>query len=305
MYVDKIISIRLTLTDVNDIYKKNSTNHLLQIVRNKYTKKIFQNCFIDYIESIKERSFCSIDRKNLSAPVNVNVKFEARCIIPSQYEVINGMKIIAIDDIRNCIICENDVYLTYIQRNSKLELLKIDDVIPVRIGTTRMTPLNEKITMSAFPFVPLIPSFDTKIYNISKIENNEYQILENMINKIKNELTKQSKYDKKKLEYLKKMFYPFRDTKQSKNKQVDMLDVKNFNKNNNLSFDISNEAYDGKLTIHSENVCVETANSVDIYNIWLTEYYKYIVAINEMYELYNSDFKKYEHIFNIYTSHKK
>ena len=314
----------ITLTNVQEIYQTDMNELLVRKLQSDLENKCYKSCYIISINKIINRSDINFNNKDLNASANVIVRFEASILEYNKYDVLTNVKITAITDSK--IICQSKNSSIFIQYEDRLKTYKDGQIIPVKIGVCKYYLGENRISINAFPFVPLKEEYNDEIYyNIKKLTENEITELNSMditkmIIQIEEEMTNIKSEKNNRWNYFDELLYPFKSTKKTnKNiKEIGLLDFDKLNDEINiitllpqqfisnkklLLIDMDNK--NNKKRFGDENYPVEE-NTLNIYIILLTRYYKHIKTVNEMSLLYKDDeiFNNHENIFNIYKSNK-
>ena len=326
MIYTKIFTKTITLTDVNDIYNTDIDNLLLKKLQNIFENKCFQSCYIKSINKIIYRSDINFNNKDLNGSVNISIKFEASIIQYDKFDIINNIKITAITE--NKIICQSQNASIFIHYSDKLKNYKDGQIISIKVGICKYYLGINEISINAFPFVPLSEEFENEIYyNINYLTDDEINEL-NDLDIIKNIEDAEKERDSIKKEkgnrwgYFDDLLYPFKTNKKI-NKNMKEIGILEFDK---LQKDKSNiisllpyqklsskkmiliDPISSKSNIKkfgNDNYPIEE-NSVVIFQILLTKYFKHIKTINELSTIYKTAdmFKKHENIFDTYRVNK-
>ena len=310
----------ITINDVNIIYSINIDQILLNKLKDTFENKCYKSCFILSVDNIIKRSNLNCNNKDLNASVNISIMFQATILQYDIYDIINNVKIITITDDK--IICQTNNASILIKSDKNLNTLKVNQIISIRVGKCSYTTGESKISITAFPFIPII---ENDIYYIlNELTNEQKHILQNsyIIQKINEEEDIKNnilKNKKNKWNYFCNLLYIYKNTKKL-NKNIKEIDLFNFNlkgtniisllnyqniSNKKLGLLINNNINNNQSYFGSD-INPISENSLTIYNILLTKYYKHLKCINELSNIYsNSDvFDNHLNVFDIYIKYK-
>lgn len=325
MIITKVFDIILNLNSINDIFIKDINAKLLQLIETKYKYRCYLSSYILNINKIINRSLLECNQNDLNCSFNISIQFEAECLIFVKNEVILNMKIY--DIINNNIILKNnnstflsltnkyninEVVIALIKNNSDMNIFKKDDIIPIVVGKVKYSLGTDKITINAYPFIPIL-SFDIK-YKISELNTSQYEQLNDSILKYiaeeeenKNNILKDKN---NKWNYFKELIYPYKQKQSNQKINVVLLqDLINNSKNYNDAIVSISEYLDiseSKIIIHDTyDKYIKTDNFIMYYEL-CKKYYLYLKLINELSIKYNTDtlIKNNENIFNLYIKYK-
>lgn len=323
MIYKKVFNKSITISDVNNIYNPNINNLLLDILKDTFENKCYKSCFILKVNNIINRSDINFNNKDLEASVNVSVQFEADILYYDMYDIITNVSITAITDHK--IICQHKNASIFIQYENKLKSYKENQIIPIKVGICKYYLGENKVSINAFPFIPLKAEIENEVYyNIPKLSNEDIEELNksSIINDIRlaeDEMLDIKKKQNNRWDYFNDLLYPFK-TEKKKNKnisEIDLLDFGKLDKDNNIiavlpQYNITNK----KLLLVSNNKIMQKKigdidnpidqNPITILSTILIKYYKHIKTINELSIIYHSDDKFNEHIniFDTYRTNK-
>lgn len=325
MIYTRILQKNITLTNVDDIYNTNINDLLLENLRNTFKNKCYKSSYILDINKILNRSDLNFNNKDLNASVNVVVQFEADVLEYDKYDIINNIKITAITEHK--IICQSKYASIFIQNENILKDYTENQIIPIKVGICKYYIGENKISINAFPFIPLKEEIENYVYyKIPQLSDFQINELNNLfiLDKIKEvELQKDNikKEKNNRWDYFNDLLFPYKNYKKnSKNiKNIDILDFTYFKETENIITIFPNQDLsERKLSVilltntktnnkkFGDESNAVSDNPITIFTGILTKYYKYINAINELSTTYKSDevFKKNENIFNTYRIHK-
>lgn len=323
MIYKRVFNKSITISDVNNIYNPNMDNLLLEILKDTFENKCYKSCYILNINHIINRSDINFNNKDLEASANISVQFEADTLHYDMYDIITNVSITAITEHK--IICQHKNASIFIQYENKLKNYKENQTIPIKVGICKYYLGENKISINAFPFIPLKSEIETETYyNISKLTNNEITELNSLsiindIQLVEEEMVELKKQNPDRWEYFNNLLYPFK-TEKKKNKnitEIDLLDFDKLTKEDTIvatlpQYNITNR----KILTVSNNKSVQkkindtgniiTQNPITVLSIILIKYYKHIKTINELTVVYNSDeeFNKHLNIFDTYRMNK-
>lgn len=323
MIITKIFDIILNISSINDLFTSDINSKLISIIESKYKFKCYLSSYILNINKIINRSLLECNQNDLNCSFNLSVQFEAECLVFMKNEVILNMKIH--DVINNNIVLKNntnelyeskyelkEVIIALIKNNSDMNIFKKNDVIPITVGKVKYTLGSDKITINAYPFIPVI--VDQIYYQINDLNTTQFELLNDSILKyIKEEEIKKDKILKDKdntWNYFKKLLYPFKTNNSSSTQKTILLNdlINNLDKHNDKIISYCNiDISDSKIYIFdSVDNYIKTDPYITLYEVY-KNYYLYLKLINDLSIKYNSEIllKNNENIFNLYSKYKK
>lgn len=312
MKIIKIFDIILNISDINIIFSKNINEKILDLISNTYTNKNYLSSYIVKINKILNRSLIESNQNDLNCSFNIHVQFEADCIVYNTNEVIIDMEIQEI--INNNLICKNNNILALIKNNTDLQYFSKTDKIPIRIGKVKYSLGTDKITINAYPFIPII--YEPINYKLININKTDLELLnENIIKYILEEENRKKDIIKIKnntWDYFNKLIYPYNNINiNNKLSTIDLLDfINNIEKHEN-SIICLNDRYnlsDRKLLLYKDSEIenyISNNSYITLYDI-CKKYYLYLKLINDLSILYNSEklITDNNKIFDIYNKYK-
>lgn len=317
MKITKIFDIILNITNINDIFTKDINQKLILLLEKKYQYKCYLSSYILKINKIINRSLLECNQNDLNCSFNISIQFEATCLVFNKNEVILNMKIQEI--VNNNIILRNkandefnDIIIALIKNNQDLSQFTKDDIIPIIVGKVKYSLGSDKITINAYPFIPIITNviyYQVSALNELQLEQLQESILPyiNYEENIKKDIikTKNNTWN-----YFKNLIYPFNTTFQSTSKMINLMEVLN----NSKKYENKIIAFDYKFDISNCNLCIFDdhdsyikINSYMIFYELCKKYYLYLKLINDLSINYNSEklIKSNSKIFDIYNKYKK
>lgn len=323
MIYTRIFQKNITLTNVQEIYQVDINTILMNKLKNDFENKCYKSSFILSINKIINRSDINFNNKDLNASANVSIMFEANILQYDKYDIINNVKITAITEQK--IICQTKHASIFIQYEDRLSDYKDGQIISIRVGVCKYYLGENKISINAFPFVPLKDEIEEIYYNINSLTDDDVDNLNKLdimtnIQQVEDEMNIIKKDKNNKWNYFDDLLYPFKLTKKiNKNiKEVEITDFTKIKKEDNYiisllpyqyisskKFAIINNSKSNQKKFGDENYPIED-NAITILEIFLIKYYKHIKTVNELSIIYkdNDTFKLHENIFNIYKSNK-
>ena len=138
----------------------------------------------------------------------------------------------------------NEIIIALIKNNQDLSIFSKDDIIPIIVGKVKYSLGSDKITINAYPFIPIISNII--YYQVTGLNKQQLELLQETIlpyieyeEQIKNDLlkTKNNTWD-----YFKNLVYPYTNTNNTKSKptMINLMEViNNSDKYNNkiIAFD--------------------------------------------------------------------
>ncbi len=324
MLVNKIFDVILNITSINDIFNNDINSRLIKLIEQKYKNKCFLNSYILNINKIINRSLLECNQNDLNCSFNLSIQFEATCIIFIKNEVILDMQVSEI--INNNMILKNipnsihiispeyklnSIIIALIKQNNDTKLFKKDDIIPIVVGKVKYTLGSDKITINAYPFIPIVePSMN---YFISKLKNQHIELLnEGIISQILVEEKIKTEINSKKnntWKYFNNLINTDKIIKTSTNTILikDLINKLNTLDNTIISIKSTSEGIVNILNTDSNDNYIKIDPYLSIYEI-LKKYYLYLKLINQLSIKYNSETvintPLNKNIFDLYVKYK-
>jgi hypothetical protein len=313
----KNFDINLNITNINDIFTKNLDSKLLNLINDKYNNKCYLNSYILNINKIINRSLLESNQNDLNCSFNIYIQFEAECLIYNTNEVILNMEIQEI--INNNILLKRNNILALVKNNTDLNKFKKNDKLPIIVGKVKYTVGSDKISINAYPFIPIIN--ENIYYKLSNLSESDFELLnENILKYIQEEETIKLNILKKSKNiwtYFQNLVYPYKIKSDIKSKNtIDILDYINTLKNKSNNSDKLIICLDNKTDISNRFFCIYKEDEIDKYiknNSYLIlyelckKYYLYLKLINDLSITYNTEklISENKEIFDIYNKYKK
>lgn len=300
--------------NINDVYDSDINNTILELLKNEYEEKCYQDCFIYKIIDIIKRSVIDCDTKRIS------VEFKAKVFKIDKYDILFQNEIQKVNN--DYVLCKSN-YFASITKNMKnvfTENFILYQKIPIIVAKVNYPTFKSEFTVNGAAFIPILKNSSEIYYNIKKISNDDKKcILEEYGQQLEDETeymneNKNDKYYK----YFVDMLYPFKDKKlksEFKKEKSDLLKMESFGIVAKLNiFDVyEHEIIEIKKT--NKNISKylgDLASPIEIdarsiYTEWIIEYIKYLSTIRQLHENYGCDeqtFNENTSIYNLYTDHK-
>jgi hypothetical protein len=319
MKITKIFDITLNIDNINDIFTKDINQKLLSLIKKKYQYKCYLSSYVLKINKIINRSLLEFNQNDLNCSFNISIQFEAECLVFNKNEVILNMKIQEIVNnnliLKNTTTSEiNEIIIALIKNNQDLSIFSKDDIIPIIVGKVKYSLGSDKITINAYPFIPIISNII--YYQVTGLNKQQLELLQETIlpyieyeEQIKNDLlkTKNNTWD-----YFKNLVYPYTNTNNTKSKptMINLMEViNNSDKYNNkiIAFDKKYDISNCELCIYDDHNSYVKINSYMSFYELCKKYYLYLKLINDLSINYNSEkeIKSNTKIFDIYNKYKK
>jgi hypothetical protein len=319
MKITKIFDITLNIDNINDIFTKDINQKLLSLIKKKYQYKCYLSSYVLKINKIINRSLLEFNQNDLNCSFNISIQFEAECLVFNKNEVILNMKIQEIVNnnliLKNTTTSEiNEIIIALIKNNQDLSIFSKDDIIPIIVGKVKYSLGSDKITINAYPFIPIISNII--YYQVTGLNKQQLELLQETIlpyieyeEQIKNDLlkTKNNTWD-----YFKNLVYPYTNTNNIKSKpnMINLMEViNNSDKYNNkiIAFDEQYDISNCELCIYDDHNSYVKINSYMSFYELCKKYYLYLKLINDLSINYNSEkeIKSNTKIFDIYNKYKK
>jgi len=319
MKITKIFDITLNIDNINDIFTKDINQKLLSLIKKKYQYKCYLSSYVLKINKIINRSLLEFNQNDLNCSFNISIQFEAECLVFNKNEVILNMKIQEIVNnnliLKNTTTSEiNEIIIALIKNNQDLSIFSKDDIIPIIVGKVKYSLGSDKITINAYPFIPIVSNII--YYQVTSLNKQQLELLQETIlpyieyeEQIKKDLlkTKNNTWD-----YFKNLVYPYTNTdnKKSKPNMINLMEViNNSDKYNNkiIAFDEQYDISNCELCIYDDHNSYVKINSYMSFYELCKKYYLYLKLINDLSINYNSEkeIKSNTKIFDIYNKYKK
>jgi len=319
MKITKIFDIILNIDNINDIFTKDINQKLLSLIKKKYQYKCYLSSYVLKINKIINRSLLEFNQNDLNCSFNISIQFEAECLVFNKNEVILNMKIQEIVNnnliLKNTTTSEiNEIIIALIKNNQDLSIFSKDDIIPIIVGKVKYSLGSDKITINAYPFIPIISNII--YYQVTGLNKQQLELLQETIlpyieyeEQIKNDLlkTKNNTWD-----YFKNLVYPYTNKNNIKSKpnMINLMEViNNSDKYNNkiIAFDEQYDISNCELCIYDDHNSYVKINSYMSFYELCKKYYLYLKLINDLSINYNSEkeIKSNTKIFDIYNKYKK
>jgi len=319
MKITKIFDITLNIDNINDIFTKDINQKLLSLIKKKYQYKCYLSSYVLKINKIINRSLLEFNQNDLNCSFNISIQFEAECLVFNKNEVILNMKIQEIVNnnliLKNTTTSEiNEIIIALIKNNQDLSIFSKDDIIPIIVGKVKYSLGSDKITINAYPFIPIISNII--YYQVTGLNKQQLELLQETIlpyieyeEQIKKDLlkTKNNTWD-----YFKNLVYPYTNKNNIKSKpnMINLMEViNNSDKYNNkiIAFDEQYDISNCELCIYDDHNSYVKINSYMSFYELCKKYYLYLKLINDLSINYNSEkeIKSNTKIFDIYNKYKK
>jgi hypothetical protein len=314
MFLTTQLELNLILTNINSIYSRDYNKTLLQLAKDRYEKKCYNNQYIDNIINIVKRSLPNIIRRDLNGSVRVFVVVNVSVIVYDEFDIITNMRvsnIIKKEQINNMemLECKNDHCLALFSLNNKLIGINVGDIIPIRVKTISYEINKPYIIVNISPFI--LKDIPEVLYSVKPISNADTKYITDKIipmlntyTEIKNNLIKDD-INNQRWNYFKELLYPYKIKRKNKNnKNILKFDL-------NGIYKLDNTIQDSDLEVISVSELNENDIPIDIepsifYEKLIFKACKEIDTINKMVEIYRDPivFDNHQHIFKFYLDSK-
>jgi hypothetical protein len=303
------LELNITIRDINAIYSAEYDQMLLDHAKLMYEGKCRDGQYVKSIDQLVKRSLPNLIRRDLDAKIRIYVIVQATIIRYDQYDFIPDMKIhkiIPSGKIGNfdMIECRNDHVVALMKVKKDIDLFKVGDIIPIRVGQSMYKISNSHILVNGYPFVPYIPE---KIhYAIGELTSEDKKYYNDMIiSLINREVAKKESLDQERWEKFSTLLHSYKQV--NKLSTLGVFDIENIQQGifsidymSNLS-DLCLSTVDPKPSeiVVSEDTKTALTKIGFVFVKWLS-------TINELTERYstNDEFDKVEHVWKLYESHK-
>jgi len=185
MIVQRIHHEQILTNDPAVIYTENPIDTYKRILEDRYVGVVFKRCFVQSITDILVGRVIS-DSERVGGYFKITVLCIIHGVSYDRYETIHGCVVSQIVS-DNLAILNTDHCAIGLQINSKLQFLKVGDIIPVTCVESSYTPRKTEIIVSAVPKTKL-----THLVNLSNIvripDKESVQILLDEINKLSKQI---------------------------------------------------------------------------------------------------------------------
>lgn len=211
MLIKKLIEISIDINRPMAVYS-NPYNNLLNILKDRFEGTCYASCFITNVVKIKRQSECIINQESIDCFGRTSLEFEVDAIVYNKDEIINGCKITNIDK-SGIIICETEIASIYLSSHVYLQSLKKDQIISIKVGMAKYTPVSNKISINATPhFFETNPIYYHISPKIPTISDNDKDFFNAYIIQINKELENKKKILDIKWKFFNKLLYAYKNT---------------------------------------------------------------------------------------------
>lgn len=155
-------------------------SNLITRLRMEFKGKCHGGALIRDITRVIDKGFCTMTQDGNPTFGTVSVRFEAEVDLFLPFEIINGVEIIGVT--ATTIMCNTANATIFMSMDDRLRPLRKGQLISVRVGDTRYTKGNNKVTINA---IPLLPSPEYNVYRV--LPPRDLTILEDVQKRIKAE----------------------------------------------------------------------------------------------------------------------
>lgn len=300
--------------NIDDVYDNDINNTIMELLKNEYEEKCYQDCFIYKIVDIIKRSVIDCDSKRIS------VEFKAKVFKIDKYDILFQNEIQKVNN--EYVLCKSN-YFTSITKNMKnvfTDQFKLYQKIPIIVAKVNYPTFKSEFTVNGAAFIPILKNSSEIYYNIKKITNEEKQcILDEYGQHLNDELEYMNENkDDKYYKYFVDLLYPFRDKKlksEFKKEKTDLLKMEAYGVVAKLNIFDTFDHQIIEIKKSNKNISKylgDLASPIEIdakslYTEWIIEYIKYLSTIRQLHENYGCDeqsFNDNSAIFNLYIEHK-
>lgn len=316
MRINTNLELSISILDIDEIYSRDYNEMLLHHAKLVYEKKCFKNMYIDSINHIIKRSMPTIIKRDIHhCKFRVHIIFDVDVIKYDEHDIIVGAKVTdviqkgRIDSRQDVIICKTENATILINHSNILSTIEKNQLIPIIVGGINYNTMKPTILINAYPFIPITK--EKRVYkidsltpeNIQYLESYVYTKLNDKMDEMKEIISNPKK--KKRWEYFVDLMYPYKKKKYSEEKEelVSIFD-KTISGYVTLSDIYPMHTMEFIKTKETDDFIVEKA--INVYEIFIMEFIKYIDTINQLTLTYSDDtvFDSHQNIFNIYKDNK-
>lgn len=149
--------------NINDVYDSDINNTILELLKNEYEEKCYQDCFIYKIIDIIKRSVIDCDTKRIS------VEFKAKVFKIDKYDILFQNEIQKVNN--DYVLCKSN-YFASITKNMKnvfTENFILYQKIPIIVAKVNYPTFKSEFTVNGAAFIPILKNSSEIYYNIKKI----------------------------------------------------------------------------------------------------------------------------------------
>lgn len=305
MLLKRIFDITVTIRDFNIIYSADLDSNILDIIRKNYENTNYKGCYINSVNKILYRSHLENNCEDLEISFNVNVVFEAECLIYSMDEIILDMKVVKVTN--ECITLNKKNVFAIIKIKNNILDIQTGQLLPFIVRKAHFDIKFNKIKINGMLMVP--KKTNIQIYKVGPLNEYDKERLSNIIENIYSLNEDIHKYKKNKLwKTFSNIMYPYKENKHTYKKfitvhdlisNLDILENKYIYCDNTIDSDL-------EIIPFSENEpenYIEMSSYEILYDQLKSHYLHNHVIIN-LITNYGDDFDKYKNIFDLYEKNK-
>lgn len=165
MIIKKILETCIDLKEPSDIFAQDQDAMIMKKLAEKFEGVCYSSCFVLKINKIVRRGMIYM-KYSLDGDARVSVQFEADVIVYHVNEIINGCQIIKKEKYGKIHAKSTHAGIS-IKMSAGSSIYKEDDSVPVIVKGVRYNINQSAISVSAIPFMPVIPPDSLNRYKIS------------------------------------------------------------------------------------------------------------------------------------------
>lgn len=305
VYLKTTLETNIAIGEMEIIYSKDYDNIILNKGKEIYEKKCYKNQYIYSIDSIVKRSLCKLIKRNADGFIRFDIIYNITIIKPNIGDIICNVTVdnIINNNDQNILHCNNDHILAFLDNTNKLDIT-IDQVIPIIVGGIEFNIFKPKILINSYPFIPILT--DNKWYKVHKMSELDIKYLtDNILTTvtiIENKRDEILKIKNNRWNYFDNLLYKYKKDKVN-TKLIDLLD---FQELGFIKLDDTLHLSNKKILYSKSEEEYLNDNMINIYEMYLMNYIKYIDTVNQLSTCYHEEdiFNKHQNIFKIYSDNK-
>lgn len=153
MIINKYLETYIDLNDPFEIYSNEPEQTIIKKLNAKYLGVCTKSCYVMEIVRVVRRSYIYM-KDTLKGGSSVCVLFEAKVLVYNQNEIICDCKIIK-KEAHGKIHGVSKYAGIQLQIDPSISIFSAGDVVPVRVRKVRYNVNENKISISAIPFLPI------------------------------------------------------------------------------------------------------------------------------------------------------
>ncbi len=315
MKYNKVITYKITINNPEQAFTSGELDkYIFEKLKSTYEGVCYFGSYIKSVNKIVRREPLSPDLTTNVNTLSCNIKFEVTVIEYNSQDIITDVKVNRKSKNREFknLIGYSKYGLIVIQGTDYTDMIKDNQVVPVRVMISKYPTSKDKIMVKGALFIPnyyvhnlesninLNPYLSALRINVDKIPKEQFKVILDMIAK---EEAKSS--DIKKL----KSYKLINDLHQNK-KSKETINIMKLIDNN------YKDVYVSRLNVPKHEPIVEIfkkepkmnivhCNDISMISLLLTDYYIHLKNFNNMVKFYEGKEKEYNALWTIYKTYKE